>query len=71
MYVYKYIYIYANMYTCKNNIFSIYTYLLPWIYSLCYCPSFPLTFWCSICVLLFLSFPDACIHAQISDPKHV
>ena len=60
------------MYTRKNiHIYIIYTYLLPWIYSLCYCHSFPLTFWCSICVLLFLSFPDACIHAQISDPKHV
>ena len=70
MYVYKYIYmqicIHVNIY-----IYSIYTYLLPWTYSLCYCPSFPLTFWCSICVLLFLSFPDACIHAEISDPKHV
>ena len=43
------------MYTCENKN-SIYTYLLPWIYSLCHCPSFPLTLWCSICVLLFLSF---------------
>ena len=67
------------MCTCKY-IYSIYTYLLPWTYSLCYCPSFPLTFWCSICVLLFLSFflslsacksAYACSHAEISDPKHV
>ena len=43
------------MYTYENK-YSIYTYLLTWIYSLCHCPSFPLTLWCSICVLLFLSF---------------
>ena len=57
--MYTYIYIYVNMYTYENK-YSIYTYLLTWIYSLCHCPSFPLTLWCSICVLLFLSFFSLC-----------
>ena len=53
--MYIYIYTYVNMYTREDK-YSIYTYLLPWIYSLCHCPSLPLTLSCSICVLLFLSF---------------
>ena len=71
MYVYKYIYMQICIHA--KTIYLVYTHI--------YCLGFILYATAPLSLSLFgvlfvsfsffLSFPDACIHAQISDPKHV